>query len=119
MNDVQRQVSKYQIANDNKLPVVDQTETYPGLFTVDLKLAKAESFAAKSVFSGQELSYLVDKEGQVYIDYAYDIMQAIDKFGAVPSDYEDLRVLLTEQSYFVPVKSLPYQWVDEAPEPVL
>ncbi|MNJ72183.1 hypothetical protein D3C77_688070 [compost metagenome] len=98
---------------------MESNETYPGLFTVDLKLAKAESFVTKSVFSGQELSYLVDHEGQVYIDYAFDIMQAIDKFGAVPADYEDLRILITEQSYFVPVKSLPYQWVDEAPEPVL
>lgn len=119
VNDVQRQVSKYRIANDNKLPVLDQVEVYPGLYTVDLKLASAESFAAKSVFSGQELSYLVDNKGQVYIDYAYDIMQAIDKFGAVPAEYEDLRILLTEQSYFVPVKSLPYQWVDKAPEPML
>ncbi|MNN57329.1 hypothetical protein D3C81_1723150 [compost metagenome] len=101
------------------LPVEDSVETYPGLFTVDLKLAKAESFTAKSVFSGQELSYLVDNEGQVYIDYAYDIMQAIDKFGSSPADYEDLRILLTEQSYFVPVKSLPYQWVDDAPVPML
>lgn len=119
VNDVQRQVSKYQMTNGNQLPIVGSDEAYPGLYTVDLKLAKAESYVATSVFSGQELSYLVDREGQVYIDYAYDIMQAIDKFGAAPADYKDLRVLLTEQSYFVPVKSLPYQWVDDAPVPVL
>ncbi|MNN35152.1 hypothetical protein D3C81_1489940 [compost metagenome] len=117
VNDVQRQVNKYRLANDNKLPVQAQAEIYPGLFAVDLKLADAESFAAQSVFSGQEQAYLVDEQGQVYIDYAFDIMQAIDKSGTAPGDYDDLRAVLTEQSYFVPVKSLPYQWVDGSPVP--
>lgn len=117
VNDVQRQVNTYRNTNDGELPVQDNNETYPGLYTVDLKKAKAESYALKSIFSSQEQSYMVDHVGRVYVDYAFDIMQAIEKSGASATDYDDLRVLLTEQSYFVPVKSLPYQWVDGVPVP--
>lgn len=117
VNDVQRQVNSYRNANDGELPIQGHIETYPGLFTVDLKKAKAESYALQSIFSGQEQSYLVDHVGRVYVDYAFDIMQAIEKSGVSASDYVDLRALLVEQSYFVPVKSLPYQWVDEVPVP--
>lgn len=117
VNDVQRQVNTYRNNHGGELPVQDNNETYPGLFIVDLKKANAESYTLKSIYSNQEQSYLVDHHGQVYVDYAYDIMQAIEKSGASASDYGDLRDLLTEQSYYVPVKSLPYQWMNEVPVP--
>ncbi len=119
VNDVQRQVNAYRNTNDGELPVQDNNETYPGLFTVDFNKSKAEPYVLKSVYSNQKQAYLVDHAGQVYVDYAFDIMQAIEKSGASAAEYDDLRVLLTEQSYFVPVKSLPYQWMNGVPVPYI
>ncbi|WP_410768349.1 hypothetical protein [Fontibacillus sp. BL9] len=115
VNDVQRLVDKYRNSHDGKLPVKDKGETYPGLYTVNLKQAEAEAYDLKSVYSGQTLDYLVDEAGRVFADYAFDIMQALDKSGTSPQNNEDLREVLTEQSYFVPVKSLPYRWIGGAP----
>ncbi|RCX23247.1 uncharacterized protein DUF3939 [Fontibacillus phaseoli] len=115
VNDVQRMVDKYRNSHDGKLPVTKQEETYPGLYTVDLKQAGAEAYSLKSVYSGQTQDYLVDETGRVFADYAFDIMQALDKSGTTPRDNKDLREVLTEQSYFVPVKSLPYRWIGGTP----
>lgn len=117
VNDVQRLVDQYRNANENKLPVQEQGEISPGLFLLDLKQAGAEKYSLQSVYSGQSQNYLVDAGGRVYADYAVDIMQAIEKSKTVPQEESDLRELLTEQSYYVPVKSLPYCWIGEAPVP--
>ncbi|MNJ53700.1 hypothetical protein D3C77_491040 [compost metagenome] len=91
---------------------------YPGLHEVDLNKVRGENYALTSVFSREQLPYIVDANGQVYVDYAWDIMQAIDKSGSAVSEEDgDLRVILSNQSYFVPVKSLPYAWLDGAPVP--
>ncbi|MDN4067480.1 hypothetical protein QYF50_06190 [Paenibacillus vini] len=117
INDVQRLVDKYRNSQNGKLPVTSEEETYPGLFTVDLKLAGAQDYSLKSVYSGQSQDYLVDKDGRIYADYAFDIMQAVDKSEASPQADKDLREYLTEQSFFVPVKSLPYRMIDGVPVP--
>lgn len=116
VNDVQRLVDEYERSHPGQWPVTQEEETYPGLHEVDLKKIRGEGHELLSVYSRQPLPYLIDKSGRVYVDYAWDIMQAIDKSGtAASSEQGDLRVLLTEQSYFVPVKSLPYTWVDGTP----
>ena len=55
---------------------------------------------------------MMDEEGTVYADYAFDIMQAIQKNSSDPQEGEDLRVFLEKESYYVPVKSVPYTWKD-------
>ncbi len=116
VNDVQRLIDKYRNSHNGKLPVTGE-ETYPGLFTVDLTLAKAQDYSLKSVYSGQSQDYLIDEAGRVYADYAFDIMQAMEKSGVSVQNDRDLREILTEQSYFVPVKSLPYRLMDGVPTP--
>jgi hypothetical protein len=68
-----------------------------------------------SVYSGQEMAFMMDEEGTVYADYAFDIMQAIQKNDSEPQEGEDLRVFLEKESYYVPVKSVPYVWKDGQP----
>ena len=68
-----------------------------------------------SVYSGQEMAFMMDDEGTVYADYAFDIMQAIQKNDSEPQEGEDLRVFLEKESYYVPVKSVPYAWKDGQP----
>ncbi len=112
-NDVQQAVDKYKRAHANEQP--RGVELYPNLFTVDLKKAGVPSMKLSSVYSDEEVSFIMDPNGQVYVDYAYDIMQAIDQGDQKPQDHEDLRGYLLTNSYYVPVKSLPYTWVNGAP----
>ncbi|MFD2701633.1 hypothetical protein ACFSVM_14220 [Paenibacillus shunpengii] len=119
VNDVQRSVQTYKSAHD-EWPVSE--EVSPGIFRVDLD--KLQSGAnqlqeLKSVYSGEVLPYLLDDHGNVYADYAVDIMQVIEREQLAPSETEDLRELLTERSHHVPVKSLPYHWDGSAPLAVL
>lgn len=115
VNDVQRQVELYRSKQGGRLPVQGEKEVYPGLYEVDLLLAQASQYELLSVYSSQVLPYLVDQAGHVYVDYAYDIMQAIDQSGHLPKGDEDLRRWLTDRWAQVPVKSLPYRWANGAP----
>ncbi|AZK49044.1 hypothetical protein EIM92_14165 [Paenibacillus lentus] len=116
VNDVQRLVDQYGRTHSGQWPVLGDSEAYPGLHEVDLQKIRGEEYALLSVYSRQPLPYLIDGEGRVYVDYAWDIMQVIDTSGKEMSgDESDLRELLTEQSHFVPVKSLPYVWKDGLP----
>lgn len=117
VNDVQRRVDGYRSSHGGKLPALAEGGTYPGLSAVDLQLIQAEDYALQSVYSGEMLPYLMDAAGKVYADYAFDIMRAIDQSQATPGGDEDLRTRLTDRSPFVPVKSLPYRWVNGAPVP--
>lgn len=113
VNDVQRAVDKYKDAHQGKLPALKQVNE--DIYTVDLKAIQSENLAWKSFYSGQESDYLMDQQGQVYVDYALDIMQVVEKSGVKPEAGSDLRPLLLTQSNFVPVKSLPYHWQNNQP----
>jgi hypothetical protein len=115
VNDVQRQVNRYKSAHGGNLPVLD--ELYPGLYTIDHKQAGTSSITLTSVYSGQVLDFIMDKDGTVYVDYVFDIMAAVDKKGGEHDKNQDLRLDLEEASYYVPVKSLPYLWINNQPIP--
>jgi hypothetical protein len=116
VNDVQRMVNQYKTLHNNKLP--SEEELYPGLYAVDMEQAAqagTPSITLNSVYSGQELPFMMDEEGNVYVDYAFDIMQAVEKSDVSPAETEDVRDVLLEHSYFVPVKSVPYAWQNNIP----
>lgn len=113
VNDVQQAVDKYKRANANQLPKGE--EIYLNIYSVDLTKAGVPSIELSSVYSDHDMTFMMDTDGQVYVDYAFDIMQAIDKSDDKPQADEDLREFLVNNSYFVPVKSLPYIWSNEAP----
>lgn len=114
-NDAQRLVNRYKSAHGGELPKAE--ELYPGLYAIDIKKAGMSSLTLSSVYSGQPLSFIMDDAGTVYVDYVFDIMNAIDKNGGQHQEGEDLRLELEKASYYVPVKSLPYQWVGGQPVP--
>lgn len=115
VNDIQRKVNLYKSAHGGKLPAGE--ELYPGLVSIDAKRAGTGTIKLSSVYSGQPLGLLMDRSGAVYVDYGADIFSAIDKNGSSPAADRDLRLELTQASYYVPVKSLPYLWVDGRPVP--
>ncbi|MCM3784024.1 hypothetical protein M3231_13665 [Neobacillus mesonae] len=119
VNDVQRLVQSYRQTH-NEWPILE--ELNPGVYSVDVdQLTGGASQVPEltSVYSGEPLSYLLDEEGNVYADYAFDLMQIIERESLQPSKTEDLRELLTDRSHYVPVKSLTYLWDGSTPIAVL
>ncbi|MCL6602395.1 MAG: hypothetical protein K6T94_05905 [Paenibacillus sp.] len=115
VNDVQLQITRYKSAHGGVLPAGD--EIYPGLFSIDSKKAGTGSIKLSSVYSGEDTPFIMDKDGNVYVDYVFDIMTVINKNGGPEQQNRDLRFDLEEASYYVPVKSLPYLWINEQPVP--
>ncbi|WP_138227705.1 DUF3939 domain-containing protein [Paenibacillus algicola] len=114
INDMQMSVDRYK-SDQGKLPAGE--ELYPGFTAVDISKTDAKNWKLKSFYSGQDVVLMMDQGGKVYIDYAFDIMQAIQKNGQEPQPDQDLRVYLESESFYVPVKSVPYRWENNQPVP--
>ncbi|ASA22933.1 DUF3939 domain-containing protein [Paenibacillus donghaensis] len=115
VNDVQRQVDRYTNAHGGTPPTAEPL--YPGLFSIDTAKLSGGSVKLISVYSGEPLELMMDSEGKVFADYAPDLMQLLEQQEPAASADQDLRPLLEQASYFVPVKSLPYLWMDGQPVP--
>ncbi|MBN2984322.1 MULTISPECIES: hypothetical protein [Cohnella] len=113
-SDVQKKVDEYVSKRGGEVPLGEQL--YPGFYVLDFaKLGTGEP-DIRSMFSGQSLAFLTDEQGTVYLDYGADIATAAAKSETDPGTYDDLRRLLAEASYYVPVKSPVYKWVEGAPQ---
>jgi len=110
---VQGKVDAYMDKHGGKPPLGE--ERYPGFWSVDFKKLSASEPDVRSMYSGQSLSFLTDEAGRVYYDYALDIATAVRKSGKTPSADEDLRRVLVDESYYVPVKSPVYAWASGEP----
>lgn len=83
---------------------------------LDLSALGMERSPVTSVFSGMEADILLHRTGRVAVDYATDLMMLIQREELTNFDADlDLRELLVEHSYYVPVKSGRYSWQDDRP----
>lgn len=115
VNDLARAVESY-MRSKGTLP--KQEEVYPGFYRIDEQLIGVRPAEVHSPFSRRVLDFMMDGQGRVYADYAQDIMQLIDTSKIQPTGQEmDLRPMLTEASFYVPVKSVAYIWKNGAPVP--
>lgn len=115
VNDLARAVDAH-IRAKGALP--KQEEVYPGFYRIDEKLIGIQPEEVRSPFSRSVLSFMMDEQGRVYADYAQDIMQLVESSGKQPTGQEkDLRPMLADASFFVPVKSVAYKWSNGAPVP--
>jgi cobalamin biosynthesis Mg chelatase CobN len=115
--DVQKRVDEYRSNHSNQNPAGN--EMYPGFAIVDFNKLGNKAPDIISVYSRQSLNLLVNAQGQVLVDYGIDIATAIKKFGIQPHEEEDLRRVLIEASYFVPVRSPVYHLVDGEPQAIV
>ncbi|MCR8842978.1 hypothetical protein NQ117_04735 [Paenibacillus sp. SC116] len=116
VNDLQRAVTMYREKNAGQLPSKEQL--YPGFFEISLEKIGARPVDVRSPYSGDTLTFIMDEQGNVYADYAPDIMKAVEKSGKKPADQtDDIQELLVTEGLFVPVKSPVYEWRDNAPWP--
>ena len=88
------------------LPFKEQLHT--NVFTLDYKaLGYDEVPLIQSPFSESYLPIVIDSKGDLYLDYTADLVAAL-KNGQTVEPGEDIRYLLTEDSFFVPAFSMPY-----------
>lgn len=97
-----------QYRSKNIYPPYDK-EIEKGIFYLDyIKIGfKSEQYVV-SPFSNENLPIVMDINGKIYIDYRIDLQHAIEEYGDKYKEGEDIRLLLTENSPFVPAYSLPY-----------
>ena len=112
VNDMQRIVQQYERANGGALPL--GSEVYPDLYNIDLKRIKhvgpCVNVAVTSVYSGQSLPLLLHKKGNVYVDYAQDIIQILELKKEKRHSDRDARQILVDHADYVPAKSFSYVW---------
>lgn len=113
---VQDKVDQYRINHNNQNPAGE--EAYPGFKSVDFGKLGISSVDIVSMYSHQSLNLLLNEQGQVLVDYGIDIAAAVKKLEVEPKANEDLRRVLIEASYFVPVRSPSYLWVNGEPQAV-
>lgn len=115
--DIEREVAAFSSKHGGLLP--RGKELYPGYAAVDFAKLGRRGADVRSVFSGSPLPVMMDDRGRVYADYARDMMAAAQKNGLRQTAAAgDLRMLLTDRSDYVPVKSPPYRLVDGEPVPL-
>jgi hypothetical protein len=113
--DIQRAVTDYVRANKGVVPKGEPVGE--DVYRLDFSKLGKKAVQAKSTYSRTYLSYLVSVNGTVAIDYAADIMQAMERKGMKSADPQlDLRTLLAADSPYVPAKSLPYYWAGGEPK---
>lgn len=116
INDIQKKINEYRASHGDRNPAGD--EVYPGFPVVDFKKLGMKAPDIVSVYSRQTLNVLVDERGQAYVDYGIDIAAAVKKKESKPQSDEDLRRVLIDASYYVPVRSPVYHWIDGEPRAV-
>lgn len=79
-------------------------------FTLEYeKLGYKEEPTVVSPFTGENLSFFITGQGEVYVDYSQDIEIYRDKvYDQKVLEDSDIRLILAENSLFVPAYSLPY-----------
>ncbi|WP_239614136.1 hypothetical protein [Cohnella mopanensis] len=116
VNDVQKKVDEYRSSHGDRIPKGD--ELYPGFSVINFKELGMKAPNIQSMYSRQTLNFLVNDQGQAYVDYGIDIATAVKKAQTEPQPNEDLRKVLVDASYYVPVRSPVYHWMEGEPRAV-
>jgi hypothetical protein len=103
-----------------------QSQGYPpfkksighNLYSLDYsKLGYKEEPTVVSPYSQKNLPLVIAGDGNIYVDYSYDLYEVLKNRKPTIKKGTDIRSILTEKSPFVPAYSLPYT-IDDKGEPV-
>jgi hypothetical protein len=72
------------------------------------KLGYKEPPTAVSPYSGTNLPFIIDHEGEIFIDYSIDIYKLMQESTHNYRKGDDIRSILVKESVFVPAFSIPY-----------
>lgn len=100
-----------------RLQAYQQSNGYPpykervsgNVFTLDYeKMGLKEAPTVTSPYSQKDLYFVVDGDGNLFVDYTPDLYDLLQEYDGKIKPGEDIRELLVEGSEFVPAYSLPY-----------
>lgn len=104
-----------------------QTQGYPpfkekianNVFTLDYKKLgfKEEPFVVSPI-TQKNLPLVIDGNAEIYVDYRSDLYELLQKNEHSYKTGDDIRELLTKNSYFVPAYSLPYTIDENSKDPI-
>lgn len=112
VSDIQAKTDQY-IERNGRLPAGEEIAS--GIYRLDAKALGLNDDNVRSVYSPQMLPLIVTSDGQVVIDYAFEIMRMIQSLGDQFEPTDDLRDVLVTQSFMLPIHSLPYEWAEDQP----
>ena len=114
VNELQTQIDDYRLKHRGTIP--SKTLVANGWFTLDYTKLKVKKPTILSPYSKQPIELLVALNGKLCMDYATDIMQALQLLKITnPQENIDLRTYLVDAGYYVPGRSFAYYWQNEQP----
>ncbi|WLR53106.1 hypothetical protein LC040_09535 [Bacillus tianshenii] len=88
----------------------------PNVYALDYEqLGYKETPYVESPYSENRLEMIADGQGEIYIDYAPDLYQALKDYEHQLKNGDDIRQLLVENTPIVPAYSVPYTVEDGEP----
>ncbi|MBM7661238.1 hypothetical protein JOC85_002010 [Bacillus mesophilus] len=79
------------------------------IFTVDYeKLGYEEPPFVVSPYSGENLPFIINNEGEIFIDYSLDLYRLLQETDHKFQPGDDIRPILLDHAVFVPAFSVPY-----------
>jgi hypothetical protein len=79
------------------------------IFTLDFKkLGYEDPPFVVSPYSGENLPFIINNEGEIFIDYSLDLYKVLQESNHDYKPGEDIRPILLRDSVFVPAFSVPY-----------
>jgi hypothetical protein len=89
------------------------------VYSIDfLKLGYKQEQVAISPYSQKNLPFVVDGNGEIYVDYRIDLYTILQKTDVPLNQGDDIRELLLKDTMFVPAYSLPYTLDPTRKEPI-
>jgi hypothetical protein len=113
VGEVQRAVKAYYIRH-KELPVREKIND--GFYRIDFSHLGMPERTVVSPVTHQTLPLIMDTAGNVLVDYGSDLMQVIQNNHIQPGVDVDLRQYFIDESYYLPVYSAPYYWVNSEPK---
>lgn len=91
-------------------------EIADGIYNVDYKKLGFESApSVVSPYSQENLPVVMDVNGDLFVDYRIDLMNALKEYDNDYKEGDDIRYILADNTPFVPAYSLPYTVKDDEP----
>ncbi|MET3696123.1 hypothetical protein SAMN05877753_102344 [Bacillus oleivorans] len=82
------------------------------------KIGYREAPTVKSPYTGIELPFVINGQGELFVDYRTDLYKALKEHSHHLNPGEDIRSILLDSSVFVPAYSLPYTIDANSDEPI-
>lgn len=103
---VNLKLNQYRVENTYP-PFGEQIEQ--GIFQLNAKKLgyKSEPYVV-SPFTNENLPFVLDQQGELYVDYRIDLKRALEEYDHSFETGDDIRALLEDNYSIVPAYSLPY-----------